>query len=400
MPNGSSKNNGPTLDARHRPSGLNSQFHGGQPDFSAYIADTRQMLYEARSRIETPDTLKHSVEVNSPFELVAVGQPAGREKPYRRGVLLIHGLTDSPYFMRPLAEFFQEQGFRVMAILLPGHGTQPGDLLDIRWRDWARTVRYGIERLDEEADEIFLAGLSVGGALAVFLGQRDPRVRGLMLFSPALRITERAAHAYLHKLYSWLYPPAKWVSIMPDRDPHKYESLPMNAAFQTYRLTQAVQAGLRREPLRLPVFAAASEDDVSVDSTATLKLMARLPHPANRLVWYTRTPSRQPAGIAQERVELVNSVIPEENILSFSHLSLMLPRDDPFYGAHGTYSNCLHYFPEEMDKYTACSGNSPPVLQGEVTEQNLRAGLMRRLTYNPHFAALKRSLQRFLESLP
>ena len=97
------------------------------------------MITEARSRDNCID-LEKIVDGNAPFELKpSGGYHAGREKPYRRGVLLTHGLTDSPYFMRHLAAFFQENGFSVMAVLLPGHGTRPGDLLDTNWRVFCTT---------------------------------------------------------------------------------------------------------------------------------------------------------------------------------------------------------------------------------------------------------------------
>ena len=86
------------------------------------------------------------VDGNAPFELKPpAGCPSGHGKPYRRGILLTHGLTDSPYSMRALGSFFQKNCFRVMAILLPGHGTQPGDLLDIHWQEWAKAEAYGTD---------------------------------------------------------------------------------------------------------------------------------------------------------------------------------------------------------------------------------------------------------------
>jgi esterase/lipase len=388
------------LEARHRPSGLNSRFPTGLPHFSDYVANTRKMLFDVHSKTATARSLEIKVDGNAPFELKPTeGYPRGREKPYRRGVLLIHGLSDSPYFMRPLAEFFQELGFRVMTVLLPGHGTQPGDLVDIRWQEWARAVAYGVDQLEQEADEIFLAGLSIGAALGILHSQQDSRVRGLMLFSPALGITRRAAWANLHKLYSWLQPSSKWVSIMPDQDIYKYESFPKNAAFQTHRLMRCLHTQLRREALHIPVFAAASADDATVDSLATLEFMAHLSHPANKLVYYTRDPSQHLPRIAESRVELMNSAVPEQRIVSFSHLSIVLPPEDGRYGVTGEYSNCLHYYPRDLEKYAACNRNSPPVLQGEVTDRLLRAGIMRRLMYNPHFAALKISMRRFIETL-
>ena len=229
----------PPLEKRHRPSGLNSRFHGSQLAngsrlaFADYVARTRDMLYRVHAGAADMEKI---VDGNAPFELKPPpGFSPGQQKPYRRGVLLTHGLTGSPYAMRYLAAFFQQNGFRVMAVLLPGHGTQPGDLLEVTWQEWAKTVAYGAYKLAEEADEIYLAGYSIGGTLSVYYGLRDNRVRGLLLFSPALGITRRAAFANLHKLYSWLIPSAKWVNIKPDLDIYKYESLTKNAAAQTYR---------------------------------------------------------------------------------------------------------------------------------------------------------------------
>ncbi len=128
----------PHLAGRHQPSGLNATFRGGDLAFADYVALTRDMLRAAHARLGTTE-LETVVAGNMPFAL----KPRvadGISKPYRRGILLTHGLTDSPYFMRHLANFFAEQGFLVLAILLPGHGTQPGDLLDVDWREWAKAV--------------------------------------------------------------------------------------------------------------------------------------------------------------------------------------------------------------------------------------------------------------------
>ncbi len=131
----------PPLEARHRPSGFNTHFSGSRLAFAEYLARTRHMLRMAHAGSAD---IEQRVGGNAPFELhPPPGFLPGLSKPYRRGVLLTHGLSDSPYTMRHLAAFFQQRGFRVMAVLLPGHGTQPGDLLDVTWREWAKTVAYG-----------------------------------------------------------------------------------------------------------------------------------------------------------------------------------------------------------------------------------------------------------------
>lgn len=357
------------------------------------------MLNRAHTALGSVD-LEKVVDGNASFELKPLSDSArGQRKTYRRGVLLIHGLTDSPYFMRHLAELFRENGFRVMAILLPGHGTQPGDLLDVRWQEWARAVAWGVDRLADGADEIYLAGYSAGGALSIYHSLGDDRVRGLFLFSPALKISPRAAGAHMHKLYSWLIPSGKWLDIKPDLDIYKYESFPKNAAAQMYALTQALEAGLNGRDFTIPVFTAASADDATVDTTATLAFMKRASHPSSRLVLYTTDTAHPPSGLAPEKLELVNSVIPEKRILGSAHTAIALPPEDAHYGEQGEYVNCIHYFPDDMEKYAACLKHGGQDFQGEVTEKNLAAGSLRRLMYNPDFAGLKVSMRRFIDKL-
>jgi len=388
----------PPLEARHRPSGLNSHFNADRLAFADYVARNRDML--GRAHAGSAD-LEKIVDGNAPFELKPpAGFPAGQHKPYRRGVLLTHGLTGSPYVMRHLAAFFQQNGFRVMAVLLPGHGTQPGDLLEVTWQEWAKAVAFGADTLAEEVDEVYLAGYSIGGALSVYQSLRDNRVRGLFLFSPAIRITPWAAFANLHKLYNCLIPSAKWVEIMPDRDIYKYESFTKNAAAQTHALTKELDAQLRQHEIDIPVFAVASEDDVTVKTSAILEFMARARHPSSQLVLYTTEPEKFPLGMLGGRLELVNSAIPAQKILSSAHTAIVVPPEDKHYGVAGEYSNCVHYYPHDMEKYAACIKHLAADWQGEITEKNLAAGILRRLMYNPHFAELKVSMQQFIEHLP
>lgn len=388
----------PHLEARHAPSRLNTRFNGAYLDFNDYVALNRDMIARVRARSNAADMQK-IVEGNSPFELMPTdGYDAGTDKPFRRGILLTHGLTDSPYFMRALGKFFSENGFRVMAILLPGHGTQPGDLLDVRWKEWAKAVAYGTDRLAEEADEIYLAGYSAGAALSVYQSRRDSRVRGLFLFSPAFRISPRAAWAKWHSIYSWAFPPSKWVNIKADRDIYKYESFPKNAAAQMHELTQAVQRGWMKKPVEIPVFAAASMDDTTAQIAATLEFMLRARHDRNKLVLYATGEDKLPHGFPHGALQWVNSAIPP-GILSSSHTAVVLPPDDAHYGTGGEYSNCVHYYPNDMRKYNACNSGNRKVLQGEITSENLSRGIVKRLMVNPHFPQLLASLKDFIQCL-
>lgn len=378
------------LQARHQPSGFNVVFH--DLSFADYVAATRDMLIKAHAGAAD---LEKIVEGNAPFELrPPVGFPTGQKKTYQRGVLLIHGLTDSPYFMRHLAGFFQRSGFRVMAILLPGHGTQPGDLLNIQWQQWTKTVAYGIEQLNSEVDEIYLAGFSLGGALSIYHSLTDTRVNGLFLFSPALKISPKAAYANWHKFYSWLAPSSKWLSICPDRDIYKYESVAKQAIAQTWALIRELDSKLQQKIIDIPVFAAASMEDATVDTSSTVEFIGRAPY--GHLVLYSANAQTADS----PTIEIVNSVIPEQRILCFSHPSVVIPETDPHYGISGDYCSCHHYYPLDMEKYTACIEHPEQAAIGELTSSNLETGLLRRLTYNPKFERLETAMQQFIENLP
>lgn len=388
----------PHLARRHQPSGLNTTFRGGDLSFADYVMLTRDTLREAHARLGTTEPEK-VVEGNMPFAL----KPRvadGTSKPYRRGILLTHGLTDSPYFMRHLANYFAGQGFLVLAILLPGHGTQPGDLLDVEWREWAKAVAYGTECVAREVDEVYLGGLSTGATLSLYQSLKDTRVRGLFLFSPALKITSRAVYAKMHKLYSWFKPAARWVTIQPDADLYKYESFPKNGAAQMRSLTHAVQAANRGRASSIPIFAVASADDATVQATATLDFMARTRHPASKLVWNGTATTALPDGFPTHRLEQVNSAYPEQRILSSAHTAIVLPAADAHYGVHGDYANCAHYYPDQIEKYIACRTHPAQVSQGEITPENLQTGIMRRLMFNPSFADMTNSMRKFMDNLP
>ncbi|MDO8412766.1 MAG: alpha/beta fold hydrolase [Gallionellaceae bacterium] len=387
----------PLLEARHQTSGLNNLFNGDGLTFANYVTLNRNMIATVRAH---DPRLNQIVDGNSPFALQPSTQSAvGHTKPYRRGILLTHGLTDSPYSMHHLAKFFQQQGFRVLGILLPGHGTQPGDTLEVRWQEWAKAVAYGTDQLAKEADEIFLGGYSAGGVLTLNQSLHDPRVRGLFLFSPALKISSRAARANWHKIYSWLKPTAKWISIKPDTDIYKYESSTKNIAAQLYALIKQFNRQWAGHPLNIPIFTVASQDDATADSTATVDFMARATHPLSKLVLYTTDPSQSPPGIAPEKLELVNSHLPDQKILSSAHTAVVLAPNDAHYGHAGDYCNCIHYYPDEMDKYQACNRGDADILQGEISAGNLKSGILRRLMVNPNFAALEISMKKFIERL-
>ncbi|MGW3337678.1 alpha/beta hydrolase [Streptomyces sp. NPDC001009] len=122
-------------------------------------------------------------------------------EPYRHdggevGVLLCHGFTGSPQSLRPWAEHLAAHGLSVSLPLLPGHGTRWEDLRATGWQDWYARVDRELWQLSERCERVFVAGLSMGGALALRLAARHgERVTGVVVVNPANRVHGLAAHA-------------------------------------------------------------------------------------------------------------------------------------------------------------------------------------------------------------
>jgi carboxylesterase len=123
---------------------------------------------------------------------VMPGAQAWRHEGGRAGVLLCHGFTGSPQSLRAWAEYLAEAGLSVSLPRLPGHGTTWQEMARTRWEDWFAEVNRAFEELRGGCDEIFVAGLSMGGCLALRLAElHGPAVRGLILVNPSVAADTR-----------------------------------------------------------------------------------------------------------------------------------------------------------------------------------------------------------------
>lgn len=101
------------------------------------------------------------------------------------GALCIHGFTGNPGSMRGVAEAFAAAGFHVELPRLPGHGTHVDDMVPTTWADWTAAAEAAYQSLAERSTSVVVAGLSMGGALTLWVGSQHPEVRGLVCINPA-----------------------------------------------------------------------------------------------------------------------------------------------------------------------------------------------------------------------
>lgn len=120
-------------------------------------------------------------------------QPFTVLRPGDTAVLVIHGFTGSPLSMRPLANAFLNAGYSVSLPLLPGHGTKWEDLSKTSYKALLNSVTSNFDRLQREHQHVFVVGLSMGGTLALRLGEvREPA--GIIVINPALTFASPVAH--------------------------------------------------------------------------------------------------------------------------------------------------------------------------------------------------------------
>ena len=219
------------------------------------------------------------------------------------GVLLIHGMSDSPYSLRSLATRLHKEGARVVGLRVPGHGTAPVGLVDVTWQDMAAAVKLSMQHLRDQTNGVplYIVGYSNGGALAVqyALSSLDdknlPSPNGLVLLSPEIGLTKLAALAVWQERLGHLFGLEKlaWNSILPEYDPYKYGSFALNAGKQAYLLTLEIQEQLTRlgssDALQHmpPILAFQSVVDATVTAPALVNgLFDRLPDGQHELILY------------------------------------------------------------------------------------------------------------------
>ena len=142
-------------------------------------------------------------------------------------------------------------------IRLPAHGTVPGALTDVEWQDWMAATRLAVREAKRRIGPslpLHMVGFSNGGALALKYALdaiEDPtlaRPDRLVLISPMIGITEFARFAGLAGLPA-IFPAfakAAWLSVLPEFNPFKYNSFPVNGARQSFLLTNALQQQITR----------------------------------------------------------------------------------------------------------------------------------------------------------
>ncbi len=341
----------------------------GQASFEAYRRETDLWLRRERAfqRADHADELRW----NGPAEW----RPAG---PARKGIVLFHGLGDSPWSFADIGRALAERGFLVRAVLLPGHGTKPADLMNVNVDDWRRLVKEQVALLKQAVPRIYLGGFSTGANLAVEYAMDDPEVAGLLLFSPAFKAS--LPFDWAMPLLSWARP---WLHA-PDaseaqQTPVRYLNVPTNGYTQYYYSSAGVRAKLAERAYDKPVLMVSAQHDALIDvDFVRRQFLSRFTHPASRMIWYGEAP---PGGAGSPRVLVRGDHLPRQRISQFSHMGILFSPHNPVYGSDGSQRYCWN---GQDEAATRLCLDGAPVWYSDWGYQE--AGKVHaRLTFNPYF---------------
>jgi len=352
-------------------------------------------------------------------------------------VVLLHGLTDSPYSLRHLAQRYRDEGYVVVAVRLPGHGTVPSGLAAVEWEQWTAATRLAVREARRRAGPstpLHVVGFSNGGALAMkyaleALGDKAlPRPDRIVLISPMIGVTSLARFA---GVFGWpavfpAFAKAAWLGVVPEFNPFKYNSFPVNGARQSSLVARALQqqiaqySGDGRLTEVAPVQTFQSVVDFTVSTRAIVNalyvnlpangselvlfdlnrnakfgpllrpstdtVLARLLPEAPRTFRTTVITNASPgsaevvervteAGATTETTRALGLAWPRE-VFSLSHLALTFPLSDSLYGLK----------PESEDEFGVNLGSVAS--RGERGTLIVSLDALSRMTSNPFFPYL------------
>ena len=389
-------------------------------------------VLERYSAGSSADPRQNKPNWNMSFELDAAA-PVG-------GVVLLHGMSDSPYSLRALGKTLNKRGYQVVGLRLPGHGTVPSGLRYVKWQDMAAAVELAMQHLAKSlgSKPIHMVGYYTGAQLAldfklkaVEVG-KEPVPASLVLISPAIRVHPTGAFAGFKNAMA-AFPGLgglAYLSIMDEFDPYKYNSFATNAGAQVHSITRNVERRMQvltQDPAAVdklpPILVLKSTIDSTVTTDAVVdNLLVHLPANRNELVLFdiNRNAAIKSTLLVSDPGPLTNRMMVDQNlpfavtfvtnedshsanvvarrkepfsleksavenmglswprgVVSLSHVALPIPPGDPLYGQHPPADDDLLFLGDMA-------------IKGERGLLKISADWLLRLRYNPFYPYLER----------
>ena len=282
--------------------------------------------------VNTPSQPEYStkeiVELNLPYLLNPHPEQCSRAP--KMAAMMIHGLYSSPAMMRDMAEHLANNCVQVRSILLPGHGTKPGDLTAVEASTILNQVSVRTHEFISATPDTarFLIAHSYGGLLSALLASRyQSDIHGMVLYSPAFFISKRAPLSA--RLGDHLF------TYIPNNDfgrlsPVAYLTQSVHSAKVLFEHLDMLSATKKIDtPTKLVI----SEHDEVTQADGVLSY-ARKKLSNLETTILTNDPNRAQKKYGS-RFSYALSASPESKIVSMSHLGYFVKPDNPLYTGKG-----------------------------------------------------------------
>ncbi|MCU1366672.1 MAG: esterase [Ilumatobacteraceae bacterium] len=203
----------------------------------------------------------------------------------RPGVVVLHGLGGTPHSVLPITAAVHAGGYTTVSPKVPGHGTNPADLIDRTWDEWLAFV---LDTCDELAarcgGRIVVIGQSMGASLALAAAAQRSSIIGVGAINVLVRAPDPDATEHLEHLIS------RGKTMQPAGDPDLRDPAAHDSCYAELALTSLIQLGVGADAARtalpaitVPLFVASSDHDNVVDSASSDDLAAGVAGTVTRL---------------------------------------------------------------------------------------------------------------------
>lgn len=202
-----------------------------------------------------------------------------------RAVLLLHGFTGNSSDVRMLGRFFEKKGYTTYAPHYRGHGVSPEELIQTNPEQWWTDVQQAYQFLKEKGyDEIAVAGLSLGGVLALKLGVNNP-IKGIItMCSPmTMRTIDAMFEGVMKYARDYKLAEKKSTEII-EQELAFIQQQGMPSLVDLQKFVHDVQQEI--ELLYTPIFVVQATQDDVIDSQSANIIYNRVESNDKKIKWY------------------------------------------------------------------------------------------------------------------
>jgi carboxylesterase len=206
------------------------------------------------------------------------------------GCLLIHGFTGSPTEMALIGDFLAERNITVSGIQLAGHGLTPDDMAKTTWRDWAASAEAGYIDLKAKCEEVFVAGLSMGGGLTLYLAARNELPGAVTMAGAAIVTDWRLKLLPVVSPFARFFPKGVATDLVDKAaEVHfvGYEYVPLDSVRSLIEFTGVVREGLPN--VKCPIVVLHGLQDKTVPQASSQYIYDHVASGEKELAWLERS---------------------------------------------------------------------------------------------------------------